>query len=278
MERARVRLVTPFTPEPQKDFAMNRFAGKTVIVTGAGSGIGQATARRFAQEGANVMAADVEEDGLAETLKGVDASRVVTRVVDVSDQAQVEAMVKAATDRFGRLDVMVNNAGVGCDGTVTEMAMDDYRKVMAINVDGVLFGSRAAYPELKKTKGCIVNTSSISGLGGDGAMIGYNMAKGAVSQLTRAMARDSGRDGVRVNAVAPTLVHTGLTADMEDDKALMDAFAKAIPLGRGAQPEEIASVIAFLASDDASFVHGLVMSVDGGLFASTGQPDFKDFS
>ena len=109
-------------------------------------------------------------------------------------------------------------------------------------------------------------------------MIGYDMAKGAVSQLTRAMARDSGRDSVRVNAVAPTLVHTGLTADMEDDKALMDAFAKAIPLGRGAQPEEIASVIAFLASDDASFVHGLVMSVDGGLFASTGQPDFKDFS
>ncbi|MFC7380066.1 SDR family NAD(P)-dependent oxidoreductase [Brevundimonas sp. GCM10030266] len=256
---------------------MNRFSGKTAIVTGAGSGIGRATARRFANEGANVVVADRDPDGLRGTVADLDGDRVLILEVDVSNQSEVEAMVQAAVERFGALNVLVNNAGVGCDGTVTDLSFDDYRKVMSINVDGVFYGCRAAYPELKKTKGCIVNTSSISGLGGDGAMIGYNMSKGAVSQLTRALARDSGRDGIRVNAVAPTLVHTGLTEDMEDDKALMEAFAKAIPLGRGAQPEEIASVIAFLASDDASFVHGLVMSVDGGLFASTGQPDFKDF-
>lgn len=256
---------------------MTRFEGKTVIVTGAGSGIGRATARRFADEGARVLAVDVDADGLAGTLAGLDETKVFSRIADVSRLDEVEAAVQAAVDRFGALDVMVNNAGIGCDGTITAVSLEDYRKVMAVNVDGVFHGCRAAYPELKKTRGVIVNTSSISGLGGDGAMIGYDMSKGAVSQLTRALARDSGRDGVRVNAVAPTLVHTGLTEDMEDDKALMDAFAKAIPLGRGARPEEIASVIVFLASDDASFVHGLVMSVDGGLFASTGQPDFKDF-
>lgn len=253
---------------------MARFAGKTVIVTGAGSGIGQATARRFASEGANVLAADQDADGLAETVADLDGSRVVTRIVDVTDQAQVEAMVKAAVERFGALDIIHNNAGVGCDGTVQTMTLEDYRKVMAVNVDGVLFGCRAAYPELKKTKGCIVNTASISGLGGDTEMLGYNISKGAVANLTRALARDSGKDGVRVNAVAPTLVHTGMTAEMEDNKPLMDAFAERIPLGRGAQPEEIAAVVAFLASDDASFVHGHVLSVDGGLAASTGQPDF----
>ncbi|WP_395944769.1 SDR family NAD(P)-dependent oxidoreductase [Brevundimonas sp.] len=256
---------------------MTRFAGKTVIVTGAGSGIGQATARRFASEGANVLAADQDADGLAETLSGLDASRVITLVVDVANQDEVEAMVKAAVDRFGRLDVIHNNAGVGCDGAIEDMKLEDYRKVLAVNVDGVLFGCKAAYPELKKTKGCIVNTASISGLGGDSEMLGYNISKGAVANLTRAIARDSGKHGIRVNAVAPTLVHTGMTAEMEDNRPLMDEFAKLIPLGRGAQPEEIAAVVAFLASDDASFVHGHVLSVDGGLFASTGQPDFSLF-
>lgn len=256
---------------------MSRFSGKTVIVTGGGSGIGQAAVRRFAGEGANVLAADQNEDGLAETLSGLDTSRVITRIVDVSRQDEVEGMVQAAVDRFGALDVIHNNAGVGCDGTVQTMTLDDYRKVMAVNVDGVLYGCRAAYPHLKKSRGCIVNTASISGLGGDSEMLGYNISKGAVANLTRALARDSGKDGVRVNAVAPTLVHTGMTAEMEDDKALMQAFARLIPMGRGAQPEEIAAVVAFLASDDASFVHGHVLSVDGGLAASTGQPDFSAF-
>lgn len=252
---------------------MARFTGKTVIVTGAASGIGQAAVQRFTAEGANVLAADLNID----SMKDFDAENVVAHQVDVSQLDQVEAMVKAAVDQFGQLDVIVNNAGVLCEGTVTEVTLDDYRKVMNINVDGVFYGCRAAYPELKKTQGCIVNTSSISGLGGDGSMIGYNMSKGAVTQLTRSLARDSGRDGVRINAVAPTLVHTNLTAEMKKDKPLMDAFAKAIPLGRGAQPEEIAAVIAFLASDDASFVHGHVMPVDGGLDGSNGQPDSSEF-
>lgn len=244
---------------------MNRFTKKTVVVTGGGSGIGAATARRFACEGANVLMADQDEDALTETLDGLDTSRVITHVIDVTNQKAVEAMVEAAVSRFGGLNVIVNNAGIGCEGTITEVDMDDYRAVMATNVDGVFYGCRAAIPELKKSRGCIVNTCSISGLAGDGGMVGYNTAKGAVANMTRALARDHGPDGIRVNAVAPSFVHTSLTAEFEKDEGLMQAFANAIPLGRGAQPEEIASVIAFLASDEASYIHGQTILVDGGM-------------
>jgi meso-butanediol dehydrogenase / (S,S)-butanediol dehydrogenase / diacetyl reductase len=166
----------------------------------------------------------------------------------------------------------VNNAGVALSGSVTEAPVQSWRKVMGTDLDGVFYGCRAAAPHLIRTKGCIVNVSSVSGLGGDWNMSFYNAAKGAVTNFTRALALELGMQGVRVNAVNPSLTMTGMTTDMQDNHELMDAFKERIPLGRPAKPEDIASVIAFLASDDAGFVNGVNLPVDGGLSASNGQP------
>jgi meso-butanediol dehydrogenase/(S,S)-butanediol dehydrogenase/diacetyl reductase len=181
-------------------------------------------------------------------------------------------MVATVVKRFGRLDVLVNNAGVHEGGEPGDITNDQWRKVMATDVDGVFFGCRSALPHLEKTKGSIVNTASVSGTGGDWGMSPYNAAKGAVVNLARALALDLGKKGIRVNAVCPSLTRTGMTADMMDDQALLRKFAERIPIGRVCEPEEIASVIAFLASDDASFMTGANVAVDGGVSASNGQP------
>lgn len=251
---------------------MERFTGKVVIVTGAGSGIGAATARRFGAEGASVVLAGRTREKLEQTAQGMDAQRTLIQVTDVARLEQVEALVRAAVDRFGRLDVMVNNAGVAPEGRITEASVDDWRQVMSIDLDGVFHGCRAAMPELLKTRGNIVNVSSVSGLGGDWNLSFYNAAKGGVSNLTRALALDYGRDGVRVNAVCPSLTRTDLTESMFEDQALIDKFRERIALGRIAEPDDIAAAIVMLASDDARFVTGVNLPVDGGLSASNGQP------
>jgi meso-butanediol dehydrogenase/(S,S)-butanediol dehydrogenase/diacetyl reductase len=190
----------------------------------------------------------------------------------VSDEKAVEAMVDAVVRRFGRLDVMVNNAGIFEGGDPVEISNDQWRKVLATDLDGVFYGCRAALPHLEKTKGSIINTASVSGLGGDWGMSPYNAAKGAVVNLTRSLALDLGKKGVRINSVCPSLTRTGMTADMMDDKELIAKFAERIPLGRVCEPHEVAAVIAFLASDDASFMTGANVTVDGGVSASNGQP------
>ncbi|MGY4154243.1 meso-butanediol dehydrogenase/(S,S)-butanediol dehydrogenase/diacetyl reductase [Bradyrhizobium sp. USDA 4461] len=250
----------------------NRFEGKVVIVTGAASGIGAATARRFASEGASIVLVDREEMKLANVTKELGFGRALAHTADVSDPDAVDEMVATTIKYFGRLDVLVNNAGVHEGGDPKTITNNQWRKVMATDVDGVFFGCRAALPHLEKTMGSIVNTASVSGTGGDWGMSPYNAAKGAVVNLTRALAMDLGKRGVRVNAVCPSLTRTGMTADMMDDKELLARFAERIPLGRVCEPEEIASVIAFLASDDASFMTGANVAVDGGVSASNGQP------
>lgn len=253
---------------------MDSFLGKVVIVTGAGSGIGAATARRFLQEGASVVLNGRREHKLQETLNGFDKTKALVHPGDVSDEAYVQSLVADAVSRFHRLDVLVNNAGMAAFAPFEQTTTEIWRKTMATDLDSVFFATREALPHLLQSKGCVVNVSSASGVGGDWGMSAYNAAQGAVTNLTRALALKYGGRGVRVNAVAPSLTTTDATADLEKHEGVMAAFRDRLPIGRGASPDEVAAVIAFLASDDASFVNGVILPVDGGLAASNGQPNF----
>lgn len=251
---------------------MADMSGKTVIVTGAGSGIGAATAARFGRDGARVVLAGRRADRLEAVATKIGAERALVCPTNVADQAACEALVAAAIARFGALDVLVNNAGTAAFGGFLDGALDDYRRTMATNVDGVVYMTRAALPHLLARKGNIVNVSSVSGIGGDWGLAFYNASKGALTNLTRSLALEFGGRGVRVNAVNPSLTMTDMSAGLTANPDLMKKFEDRIPMGRGAQPDEIADVIAFLASDDARFVNGVNLPVDGGVSASNGQP------
>ncbi|HAS6681116.1 TPA: glucose 1-dehydrogenase [Vibrio parahaemolyticus] len=249
---------------------MRGLKNKVALVTGSANGIGLAIAKRLYEEGANVALADWNEEQLANAVEGFDKQRVSAHSIDVSDPDKVAALISDVVTRFGKLDILVNNAGVHVPGTVIEGSVEDWKKISGVNIDGVVYCSKFALPELLKTKGCMVNTASVSGLGGDWGAAFYCASKGAVVNLTRAMALDHGADGVRINAVCPSLVKTNMTNGWPQD--IRDKFNERIALGRAAEPEEIASVVTFLASDDASFINGVNLPVDGGATASDGQP------
>ncbi|ELA7324360.1 MULTISPECIES: SDR family NAD(P)-dependent oxidoreductase [Vibrio] len=249
---------------------MRGLKNKVALVTGSANGIGLAIAKRLYEEGANVALADWNEEQLANAVEGFDKQRVSAHSMDVSDPEKVAALISDVVTRFGKLDILVNNAGVHVPGSVIEGSVEDWKKISGVNIDGVVYCAKFALPELLKTKGCMVNTASVSGLGGDWGAAFYCASKGAVVNLTRAMALDHGADGVRINAVCPSLVKTNMTNGWPQD--IRDKFNERIALGRAAEPEEIASVVTFLASDDASFINGVNLPVDGGATASDGQP------
>lgn len=251
---------------------MERFSGKTVIVTGAASGIGRGVAERFSKEGANVVLCDIDEKKLQEVVGGLPEQRTLGRRSDVSNFDEVRSLVAAAVKRFGALDIMVNNAGIASEGTAAEVRLEEWQATIDTNLTGVFYGCRGALPELLKRGGCIVNTASVSGLGADWAMSAYNAAKGGVVNLTRSIALDFGSKGVRANAVCPSLTRTAMTEDMLKNPKLVAKFMERMPIGRVAEPADIAGVVAFLASDDARFVNGVNLPVDGGVMASNGQP------
>ena len=251
---------------------MQRFIDKVVVVTGAGSGIGEATARRFSQEGAYVVLSDRNKGKLEKVAADLPADKTLVCVADVSSFKDMEALIAKTVKKFGGLHVLVSNAGVAKMGTVVSGKFKDWEKTMAVNVSGVFHGARAAMPHLIRSRGCIVNVASVSGLGGDWGFAFYNTSKGAVVNLTRAMALDHGKDGVRINSVCPSLTLTPMTEDVKNNAQVMAKFDERIALGRGAQPFEVAAAIAFLAGDDASFITGVNLPVDGGVTASNGQP------
>jgi len=249
-----------------------RFRGRVAVVTGAASGIGAATARLLAAGGARVMVADVAEAAGAAVAAEVGGW---FRRTDVAEPGEVAAMVSDALAAGGRLDILVNNAGVGALGAVPELAPETWRRVLAVDLDAAFFACRAAIPAMRAGGGgAIVNVASISGLAADRGFAAYNAAKAGLVNLTRAIAIDHAREGIRANAVCPGLVDTPLAGPLAAVPGMMDAWLPAIPIGRALQPGEIAEVIAFLASDAASAMTGAVVVADGGMTAHTGQPDF----
>ena len=251
-----------------------RFEGKVVLITGAASGIGAATARRFAGEGARLMLGDInakEGEAVAEQL----GAGTAFRATDVRDRAQVEALTEEAVECFGRLDVLFNNAGSGLLGKTPDLDPEGWRDLFELDVHSVFYGCRAAIPQMRKSGGgAIVNTASISGLAADPGLAAYNAAKGAVVNYTRSLAVDHARDGIRVNAVCPGPVETPLLLPVLSLPGVREEYAKLVPMARVGKPDELAGPVLFLASDDASFVTGSTLVVDGGIMAGTGQPNF----
>ena len=250
-----------------------RFQGKVAIVTGGGSGIGEAAVRRLHAEGATVVVADVRRAAFESVVGSLGGERAVGQLVNVARTDEIDAMISDTVDRFGRLDVLVNNAGMGSFGQVTAIDMAHWREVMAVNVESTFWASRQAIPYLQKVEGAIVNVASASGVAADYGFAAYNAAKAAIINLTRAMAIDHA-PSVRVNAVSPGLTRTPLAVGLFENPEIVAAYEPILAMKRAAESAEIGAVIAFLASGDASYVNGHNLVVDGGLTAHTGQPNF----
>jgi NAD(P)-dependent dehydrogenase (short-subunit alcohol dehydrogenase family) len=249
-----------------------RYAGRAAVVTGAASGIGRAVTLRLAAEGADVLALDVDEVGLRATEEAADGA-VVTRPCDVRVAAECRAAVADAVGRFGRLDVLGNVAGIARGEHFTEVTESAYRQMMAVNVDGYFFMAQAAIPHLLAGpqdggSGVIVNVASNAGLIGQAYTVVYSMTKGAVVQLTRALAMEYLKTPLRVVAIAPGGVETGLVhgyqmpADVDWDLVMRYTGHRGL-----ASPEDMANLFAFLVSDEARNIHGAIVSSDGGMTA-----------
>ncbi len=243
--------------------------GRCAVVTGVGSGLGQAIAREFAFEGALVVGCDVNDSAGEATMDGIGTYLHA----DVSREAEVEALIAAAVARHGRLHVMVNNAAVQIEQELAETTEEQLDRILGVNLKGVFFGCKHAVRAMRPAGGgAIVNIASILGLVGDGILAAYCAAKGGVLGITRATAVQYGRDGIRCNAVCPGDIDTPLVQayfdTAEDPAALRAEVSAEYPLERIAAPREIARAVVFLAGEDASFMSGQPLVVDGGLLAT----------
>ncbi len=231
------------------------------IVTGGAVGIGKAIADRFVDEGATVVFADIDEETGSQVAQELDCS---FEYCDVTDYDQVEALVEGTVDKHGRLDVIVNNAGVASESSVEEMELDEWDVVIETNLSGVMHGTKAAMPHLRESNGSIINLGSIYGLVGGQGAASYSAAKGGVVNFTQQVAIDYASQGVRVNSICPGFVETPMTEELLSDERFYSFIEQKTPMDRHGTPEEIAPLAAFLASDQASYITGANIPVDGG--------------
>lgn len=255
---------------------MATFAGKVAIITGAASGIGEATALLFAEEGASVLLADVQDErgeAVAERIRAAGGQAAYIRC-DVAVAEDTAGMVRAAVERYGRLDILFNNAGIGRGGAITELSEADWDLVIDVDLKSVYLGCKYAIPEMQRTGGgSIVNTASVAGLRGNARLHPYNAAKAGVVNLTRSVAAEAAQFGIRVNCVCPGIIRTPIwnqvmTLPEEQQDAVFGMMGSRVLLGRAGTPEEIARTVRFLCSDDASYITGHALVVDGGMMAA----------
>lgn len=243
-----------------------RILDKVVMITGAGRGIGAQTARLFAAEGATVVVCDRDIDAAEQVVAAIAAAggKAEAQAADVTNRAHVDRAVSETLSRHGRVDVLINNAGITQDATLAKMTIEQFDRVIDVNLRGVFHCTQAVLPAMVAAgKGTIVNASSVVGLHGNFGQTNYAATKAGVIGMTKSWSKELARKGITVNAVAPGFIQTDMTAAMPEK--VLDMMRDKTPLGRLGQPEDIAKAYLFLASDDAAFITGQVISVDGGL-------------
>ncbi|HEX8950622.1 MAG TPA: 3-oxoacyl-[acyl-carrier-protein] reductase [Polyangia bacterium] len=246
---------------------MARFSGKVALITGGARGIGRATAQAFAAEGARVIVADVDADAAEATARALGGGAIGLGL-DVADPQSVKSVVATALSRAERIDVLVNNAGITRDASLLKTSDEAWDAVIGVNLTGTFYMTREVAPHMvARGSGAIINASSVVGIYGNFGQSNYVATKAGVIGMTRVWARELGRKGVRVNAIAPGFIATDMTAKMPED--VLEGMKKKTPLGRLGVPEDVARAYVFLASDEASFINGQVLGVDGGLVAGT---------
>ncbi|NQW01061.1 MAG: SDR family oxidoreductase [Rhodospirillales bacterium] len=243
-----------------------RLAGKSAIITGAGSGFGEGMAERFAQEGCRVMVADINEENGRRVAAAIDGA--IFYKVDVTDNLQVRSMVQTAVEEFGGIDILVNNAGVAQRNMpMLDVPEEVFDRIYAVNVKSIYLSALHAVPVMREKGGVIINTASTAAVSPRPGLTWYNGSKGAVVTLTKSMAVELAKDKIRVNALNPVAGETGLLAEFmggEDTPEIRQKFINTIPLGRLSTPLDVANAALFLASDEAEFITGVCLEVDGG--------------